>query len=141
MTPDVKAALAAMFASGEDPLTAAAVASKLAADATDAAVRRPPAMPFDVLTLEQAADYLQLPEDVVLAEAEAGRVVGQCIGGKWRFLRQEIMSWLRTPNARPLVSFPVSTETDEEFEKFQDSIRAYRDEIDRATGSGKYAPE
>jgi hypothetical protein len=75
----------------------------------------------------------------VRAEAEAGRLVGRSIRGSWRFVREDILSWLRTPPPHP--PFPISAETDEEFEKFQESIRAYRDEIDRATGSGKYAPE
>src|SRR5262245_53032203 len=34
--------------------------------------------PLDVLTLAQAAEYLQLSEDAVRGEAEAGRLVGEC---------------------------------------------------------------
>jgi hypothetical protein len=100
--------------------------------------------PFDVLTLAQAAEYLQLPEDAVRAEAEAGRVVGQQVAGDWRFLRDSIIVWLRTPKrpARPrLGDLPVIEETPEEHEAYLASIRAYRDEVDRATGSGKYAAE
>lgn len=102
------------------------------------------ASPFDVLTLVQAAEYLQLPEDAVRAEAEAGRVIGQQIGGDWRFLRESIITWLRTPKRldRPRLSdLPISDETPEEQEAFLASLQAYRDEVDRATGSGKYAPE
>jgi excisionase family DNA binding protein len=100
--------------------------------------------PLDVLTLSQAAEYLQLPEDAVRAVAEAGRLVGQNVGGEWRFVRDSILTWLRTPrqpapNSR--ITPPVVQETPEEHEAFLASIQAYRDEIDRATGHGKYAPE
>jgi hypothetical protein len=100
--------------------------------------------PLDVLTLGQAAEYLQLPEDAVRAEAEAGRLIGQNVRGEWRFVRDSIVAWLRTPRSaasRPPVTSSGLQETPEEHEAFLASIRAYRDEIDRATGHGKYAPE
>jgi hypothetical protein len=50
--------------------------------------------PLDVLTLAQAAAYLQLPEDAVRAEAEAGRLPGRSVAGEWRFLRDAIVGWL-----------------------------------------------
>jgi hypothetical protein len=98
----------------------------------------------DVLTLAQAAEYLQLSEDVVRAEAEAGRLIGQNVRGEWRFVRDSIIAWLRTPRSpitKPHIPTPVLQETPEEQEAFLANIRAYRDEIDRATGHGKYAPE
>jgi excisionase family DNA binding protein len=98
-----------------------------------------PLSPFDVLTLAEAAAYLRLPEDAVRAEAEAGRLVGQNVRGEWRFARAGIVAWLRTP--RPGASFPAPRETQEEYDALMASIRAHRDEIDRATGSGKYADE
>lgn len=52
--------------------------------------------PLDVLTLAQAAAYLQLPEDAVRAEAEAGRLPGRLVGGDWRFVRDAVADWLRT---------------------------------------------
>lgn len=100
--------------------------------------------PLDVLTLAQAAEYLQLSEDLVRAEAVSGRLVGQNVGGEWRFVRDSIITWLRTPRSpaqQPRINYPALEETPEEQEAFLASIRAYRDEIDRATGSGKYAPE
>ena len=100
--------------------------------------------PLDVLTLAQAADYLHLSEEAIRAEAEAGRIAGREIDHEWRFLRDSLMQWLRNPRqpARPsLKDLPVSDETPEEHEAFMANIRAFRDEIDRATGSGKYAPE
>ncbi|MBX9625973.1 MAG: helix-turn-helix domain-containing protein [Gemmataceae bacterium] len=99
--------------------------------------------PLDVLTLAQAAAYLQLPEDAVRAEAEAGRLPGRAVGGQWRFVRDAIVGWLRTggPKKYRPENHPVSNETPEEYEAFLATIRAHRDETDRLTGSGKYAPE
>jgi hypothetical protein len=104
----------------------------------DAAVRP---SPLDVLTLAQAAGYLQLSEDAVRSEAEAGRLPGRNISGEWRFVRDSIVTWLRSPRPPLPIRSPLIDETPEEHEAFLANIRAYRDEIDRATGSGKYAPE
>jgi len=99
--------------------------------------------PLDVLTLAQAAAYLQLPEDDVRAEAEAGRLVGQNVRGEWRFVRVGIVAWLRMPRRKLMSSVAgvLAHETEEEYAAYWANILAYRDEIDRATGSGKYAPE
>jgi hypothetical protein len=93
----------------------------------------------DVLTLTQTAGLLQLSEEAVRAEAESGRLMGQNVGGEWRFARESVLAWLRAP--RPQLTSAGSPETPEEQEAFLASIRAYRDEIDRATEHGKYAPE
>lgn len=97
--------------------------------------------PLDVLTLTQAADYLQLSVESVRGEAEAGRLVGRNFGGEWRFVRERIVAWLCQPTRRSILDFPVSDETPEEHAAFMAIIQANRDEVDRATGSGKYAPE
>lgn len=104
---------------------------------------QPTLSPLDVLTLAQAAAYLQLPEADVRAEAEAGRLVGQNIRGEWRFVREGIVAWLRTPRRKLMSSVAgiLADETEEEYAAFMASIQAHRDEVDRATGSGKYAPE
>jgi hypothetical protein len=99
---------------------------------------------FDVLTLPQTAEYLQLPEEVVRREAEAGRLVGQNVVGEWRFIRESIISWLHPPrsvSAKLDITTPAIPESPEEQDAFWQSILAFRDEIDRATGHGKYAPE
>src|SRR5437764_13902303 len=97
--------------------------------------------PLDVLTLAQAAAYLQLPEDAVRSEAEAGRLAGRNIHGKWRFVRGGIAAWLHKPRTMApgeQKSLPLIEETPEEFGAFMASITAFRDELDRAAGSGKY---
>jgi hypothetical protein len=100
--------------------------------------------PLDVLTLEEVAEYLRLSEDVVRAEAEACRLVGQNVGGEWRFVRASIVTWLQTPRVqapKPRITQPMSQETQAEYEAFMATILAHRDEVNRATGSGKYAEE
>lgn len=99
-----------------------------------------------VLNVRGAAKLLKLTGKAVLKLAEGGRLPGRRIEGEdWRFSRAAILAWLAGyDRARAAPPFPVgglSDETPEEFEAFMATIRAHRDEVDRATGSGKYAPE
>ena len=48
----------------------------------------------DVLTLEDAAEYLQLPQETVEREAARGEIPGRRIDGSWRFLRRALLDWL-----------------------------------------------
>jgi excisionase family DNA binding protein len=59
-----------------------------------------PVSPWDVLTLADAAAYLQVSETVVLQEAAAGRLPGRCLAGQWRFNRAAIVDWLRMPQEK-----------------------------------------
>jgi excisionase family DNA binding protein len=51
---------------------------------------------FHVLTVPDAAQFLRVPESVVIAEAEAGRLPGRKLGTEWRFLEFALAEWLRT---------------------------------------------
>jgi Helix-turn-helix domain len=48
----------------------------------------------EVLTAEQAGQFLQLAEAVVIELAESGRLPGRRLGGAWRFSRAGLISWL-----------------------------------------------
>ena len=48
----------------------------------------------DVLTLEEAAEYLRLPVEVVERHAEQGQIPGRAIDGQWRFLKSAVNRWL-----------------------------------------------
>ena len=87
-----------------------------------------PMSPLDVLTLEEAAVYLQVSVEAARAEAEAGRLVGRQIGTEWRFLRESIVTWLQTPSPSVvrLVDLPTTDETPEEQEAFLEHLRALR---------------
>ena len=64
-----------------------------------------PSPPPDVLTLEQAAAFLQLPVETVRGEAAAGRLPGREVGRTWRFGRQCILDWLGTPERPKLADW------------------------------------
>src|SRR5215212_11475185 len=53
-----------------------------------------PAVPTDVLTLEQTADLLQVEADAVRDLAEEGELPGRRIGEEWRFSRHAVIRWL-----------------------------------------------
>jgi excisionase family DNA binding protein len=53
-----------------------------------------PADAPEVLTVEQAAELLQVDSDDVHALADAGELPGRRIGDEWRFLRSAVLAWL-----------------------------------------------
>ena len=54
---------------------------------------RPVAVP-EVLTVERAAELLQVEPTDLTALAEAGELPGRKIGGAWRFPRAALLEWL-----------------------------------------------
>src|SRR2546423_1438910 len=48
----------------------------------------------EVLTLQEAASFLRVPEDGLLRLAEQRDVPAQRIGGEWRFLKRALGHWL-----------------------------------------------
>jgi excisionase family DNA binding protein len=53
----------------------------------------------EVLTLEQAAELLQVAPEVAAELASAGELPGRRIGDEWRFSRQAVLAWLAGPGA------------------------------------------
>ena len=53
-----------------------------------------PAEPTAVLTLDAAAELLQIEPEQVAALAEAGELPGRRIGDDWRFSREAVLAWL-----------------------------------------------
>lgn len=60
-------------------------------------------MQTEVLTIQEVANYLRLPEDVVLAEASHGHLPGRKVADTWRFLKTAIDDWLRTQDSRAIL--------------------------------------
>lgn len=60
------------------------------------------AMP-DVLTLEEAANYLRLPKDTVERQATRGLIPGRRIEETWRFLKAALDDWLRSRDSRTIL--------------------------------------
>jgi excisionase family DNA binding protein len=48
----------------------------------------------DVVTLEELAELLRVPADVVRARAERGELPGRRFGDDWRFMREGVLAWL-----------------------------------------------
>jgi excisionase family DNA binding protein len=59
----------------------------------------PPSAP-EVMSVEQAAEFLQVDEAVVLELAEAGRLPARKLGSAWRFSRAALVEWLSKPEKR-----------------------------------------
>jgi excisionase family DNA binding protein len=57
----------------------------------------------DVLTLEEAADYLRLPEETIERQAAQGQIPGRRIEDTWRFLKAAIDDWLRSNDSQTLL--------------------------------------
>ena len=57
----------------------------------------------NVLTLEEAANYLRLPKEAVERQAAQGRLPGRRIEDTWRFLRAAIDDWLRSYDGRTIL--------------------------------------
>jgi excisionase family DNA binding protein len=87
-----------------------------------------------VIGPKEAAEYLRVPEQAVVEEAESGRLPGQKIGAQWRFLVLALAEWLRSGHRvkkelspkEQILSAPVSDETPEEQEAFLQLLRAAR---------------
>jgi excisionase family DNA binding protein len=51
-------------------------------------------MAQDVMTAEQAAEFLQTSRDTVLRKARAGTLPAAKLGREWRFRRTDLDAWL-----------------------------------------------
>jgi len=56
--------------------------------------------PPEVMNAEQAAQFLQIDEAVVVEMAEAGKLPGRRLGSAWRFSRAALVAWLSGPEKR-----------------------------------------
>ena len=56
--------------------------------------------PPEILNAEQAGQFLQLEERVVIELAEAGQLPGRKLGPVWRFSRDALVAWLAAPEKR-----------------------------------------
>lgn len=54
----------------------------------------------EVMNADQAGQFLQIDERVVIELAEAGTLPGRKLGDAWRFSRAALVTWLSTPETR-----------------------------------------
>jgi excisionase family DNA binding protein len=57
----------------------------------------------EVLTLEEAANYLKLPLETIEREASRGHIPGRRIEDTWRFLKSAIDDWLCAQDKRDIL--------------------------------------
>lgn len=50
--------------------------------------------PDEIMSIEQLADYLKVSRSTLYKLAQDGRLPGQKVGKRWRFLRPAIDGWL-----------------------------------------------
>lgn len=96
----------------------------------------------DVMTLAEAAAYLRLPEESVVAAATGQGLPGRLVGGEWRFLKSAIQQWLSVsqPTAEmrkaALLAFAGSWKDDPYLEDMVEEI--YRKRGRPITEDGSY---
>ena len=56
--------------------------------------------PPEVMNAEQAGQFLQIDERIVIELAESGKLPGRKLGTAWRFSRAALTTWLGTPEKR-----------------------------------------
>jgi hypothetical protein len=67
---------------------------------TDRPPELPAELPPEVFNAEQAGQFLQIDEAVVIEMAEAGKLPGRKLGAVWRFSRAALVAWLSGPETR-----------------------------------------
>ena len=83
--------------------------------------------PLDILTLEEAAEYLRVPVEQIRVEAERGRLPGRRVGSEWRFVRTAIVAWLQPElPATRFTDLPTTDESPAEQQAFLDHLEALR---------------
>ncbi len=55
----------------------------------------------DILTLAQAAEYLQVSERTILRMLKEGKIPGRQVGSQWRFDREQLRGWVRGEEPTP----------------------------------------
>ncbi len=57
-------------------------------------------MAQDVMTAQQAADFLQTSRDTLLRQAREGLIPAAKLGREWRFRREDLDAWLKAGGTR-----------------------------------------
>lgn len=80
-------------------------------------------IPYEVLTLDEVADYLRLPKETVERQAAKGQLPARRIEDTWRFLRSAVDDWLRSQDNRVILLQQAGALADDE------TLAAVRDSI------------
>ena len=81
----------------------------------------------EVLTLEEVAAYLRLPQEMIARQAAQGAIPGRQIEDTWRFLKAAIDDWLRSHDSRTLLLHQAGAlANDESLPALREAIYAAR---------------
>lgn len=86
----------------------------------------------EVLTLEEAAAFLRVPEAVVVRLATEQAVPGRILEGQWRFLRSALVDWLRERSGKAILLVQAGELADD------DSLSQLRETIYHERGRGEH---
>ena len=91
----------------------------------------------DVLTIQEVAEFLRLPEGDVRRFAERLMIPGRQIGDEWRFSHRALEEWLRGPSAKQAILSQAGA-----FEDDKEDLEALRASIylDRGRPEVEEAP-
>ena len=81
----------------------------------------------DVLTIEEVAEFLRLPEDTVRHYAASLMIPGRQIGDQWRFSRRALEEWLRGPSGKQAMLSQAGAFADDKEDMEQLRASIYRD--------------
>jgi excisionase family DNA binding protein len=69
----------------------------------------------DILTLQEAAEFLRVPPLTMQRQVKAGRVPGRRIGKEWRFSRSVLIKWMASgPDRHDLELYNRRVDADDE---------------------------
>ncbi|ETW94220.1 MAG: hypothetical protein ETSY2_50130 [Candidatus Entotheonella gemina] len=68
----------------------------------------------DILTLDELADYLRLPPEVIERQVKQGLLPGRCIESIWRFRKAAIDQWLQRQDSRTVLLHQVGAFLDDD---------------------------
>jgi excisionase family DNA binding protein len=88
--------------------------------------------PHEVMTLEEVAEFLRLPEATVRHYAARLLIPGRQIGDEWRFSRCVLEEWLRGPSGKQVFLSQAGA-----FEDDQEDLAALRASIYRDRGPAR----
>jgi excisionase family DNA binding protein len=69
---------------------------------------------YEVLTIEEVADYLRLPVATIEKQAQRGQLPARRIEDTWRFLKSAIDDWLRSQDSRTILLQQAGALADDE---------------------------
>lgn len=79
-----------------------------------------------VLTIEELAEYLKIPKSTLYKLAQEGKLPGQKVGRRWRFLREAVDRWLEEAGGSRAVVAELLTRDPALAEIVRRLVEAYR---------------